>query len=371
MRAVVVYPGQDRPPELTEVPDPTPGPGQARVKVLEVGVCGTDREILAGGHGEPPPGKDHLVLGHESFGQVEDGAGPVKDGDYVVATVRRGCGKCAMCRRNMSDFCETGDFVERGILGMDGYMAERYVEDPTFLVRIPPELKNVGVLLEPTSVVEKALQQAFATQARIPSMPIAALDPWTAGPSGWKPERVLVLGAGPIGMLGALLLKLAGAGEITALERTERANKRDILAAAGIGYVATGGASARDTLSGKQYDLILEATGSSKSVVEALPLLAANAVCCLTGVFPGNAGAQSVPLDDLLREMLYHNKAIVTTVNSNRSYFERGVRSMGELERRWPGLLGRLITRRMPLESYREAVEPERNDVKTVVEVGR
>lgn len=371
MRAVVVYPGQDRPPELAELPDPVPAPGQARVGVLEVGVCGTDREILAGGHGEPPPGRERLVLGHESFGQVEDGAGAVKDGDYVVATVRRGCGRCQMCRRNMSDFCTTGEFVERGILGMDGFLAERYVEDPTFLVRVPPELKQVGVLLEPLSVVEKALQQAFAAQARIPGEPTAALDPWRAGPSGWHPERVLVLGAGPIGILAALLLKLVGAGEITALERTERPNKREMLAAAGVGYVATGGASARDALAGRSFDLIVEATGSSKAVVDALPLLAANAVCCLTGVFPGNAGEQSAPLDDLLREMLYRNKAIVTTVNSNRSYFERGVQSMGELERRWPGLLSRVITRRMPLEAYREAVQPERGDVKTVVEVGR
>ena len=123
-------------------------------------------------------------------------------------------------------------------------------------------------------------------------------------------------------------------------------------------------------LAGEQFDLILEATGSSQSVVDALPLLAANSVCCLTGVFPGNAGEKTVPLDELLRNMLYENKSIVTTVNSNRAYFERGVESMGEMERRWPGLLARLITRREPMERYAEAVEPEREDIKTVVEVG-
>jgi threonine dehydrogenase-like Zn-dependent dehydrogenase len=374
MRAVVVYPGKNRSPELTDVPEPSPAPGQLRVKVLRVGVCGTDREILAGGHGAPPPGQERLVLGHESFGQVEDVAGGAdgwSPGDYVVATVRRGCGACAHCAANMSDFCTTGGFVERGILGMDGFLAERYVEDPRYLVHIPPELREVGVLLEPLSVVEKAAQQALASQVRVPGKPTASFEPWQAGPPGWRPERVLVLGAGPIGILGALVLKLAGAGEVLAVERTERPAKHDLLAAAGIGYKATGGGPLREVLAGDRFDLILEATGSSQSVVDALPLLAANSVCCLTGVFPGNAAERSVPLDELLREMLYRNKSIVTTVNSNRSYFERGVQSMVEIERRWPGLLARLITRRMPMERYAEAVEPERDGVKTVVEVGR
>src|SRR5581483_9688775 len=125
MRAVVVYPGKDRPPELADVPEPSLAAGQARVKVLRVGVCGTDREILAGGHGAPPAGEERLVLGHESFGQVEDVAavaGGPAPGDYVVATVRRGCGRCGHCAENMSDFCTTGGFVERGIQGMDGYL---------------------------------------------------------------------------------------------------------------------------------------------------------------------------------------------------------------------------------------------------------
>src|SRR5579884_1156026 len=142
MRAVVVYPGKNRSPELTDVPEPSPAPGQLKVKVLRVGVCGTDREILAGGHGGAPPGQERLVLGHESFGQVDDVAGQVagwQPGDYVVATVRRGCGRCPHCAENMSDFCTTGGFVERGILGMDGYLAEHYVEDPRYLVHVPNE----------------------------------------------------------------------------------------------------------------------------------------------------------------------------------------------------------------------------------------
>src|SRR5262245_64710204 len=150
MRAVVVYPGQHRPPELAQIPDPDLTPGAALVETLRVGVCGTDREILAGGHGQPPPGRDRLVLGHESFGRVLDIApgagGDLTPGDYVVATVRRPCDRCRTCADGMSDFCLTGDFVERGILGMDGFLAERYVEAPAYLVRVPAELAEVGVL---------------------------------------------------------------------------------------------------------------------------------------------------------------------------------------------------------------------------------
>lgn len=375
MRAVVVYPGQERTAELTEVPEPDLAPGAVRVRTLEVGVCGTDREILAGGLGQSPPGRDYLILGHESLGEVVDVSGAaaarVARGDLVVATVRRPCGRCRECAQGQSDFCLTGLFAERGILGLDGFMTEQYVEDPAYLVRVPPELRAVGVLLEPTSVVEKAIQQAFAAQARVPARPTADLAPWKVGPSSWRPARVLVLGAGPIGILGALLLQLVGTHEVVVAERTNRPTKAAILATAGVGYVATGGAPLRDALSGGPFDLILEATGSGRSVVDALPLLAANGVACLTGIYAADEPPMPIPINDLLREMVYRNRAIVTSVNSNRSYFERGVESLGAIESRWPGLVARLITRRMPIERFAEAVEPERDGVKTVIEVAK
>lgn len=366
-----MYPGQARRPELANVPEPTLTEGTVRVRSLEVGVCGTDREILAGGHGVPPAGRDYMVLGHESFGEVLEvgaGAAGLSVGDLVVATVRRPCGQCRQCGEGMSDFCLTGQFVERGILGMDGFMAEQYVEHPAYLVRVPAEMRGVGVLLEPMSVVEKALQQAFAAQARVPAAPTADLAPWRLGPSSWRPSRVLVLGVGPIGTLGALLLRLLGVHEIVAVERTLRPRKAALLDAAEVEYVATGGKPLRDVLSG-QFDLILEAAGSGEAVVDALSLLAANGVACLTGIFAGGEPASPIAINDLLREMVYRNKAIVTSVNSNRSYFERGVESMTAIEGRWPGLLPGLITRRMPIERYAEAVEPEPDGVKTVVEV--
>ena len=372
MRAVVVYPGLDRPPELTDVPAPELRPGTVGVRVLDVGVCGTDREILAGGHGAPPPGHDRLVLGHESFGQVEEvrAAGAlVQPGDYVVATVRRGCATCSHCATGMSDFCDTGAFVERGILGMDGFLADRYVEDPAYLIKVPAERRAVGVLLEPLSVVEKALQQALAAQIRIPGKPVAGLEPWTAGPSSWRPERSLVLGAGPIGILTAMVLRLLGAEHVVIVERRPRAGKRAIVESVGARYVASGGGPLREVLAGEKYDLVLESAGAAPVVVDAMPLLAANGIVCLTGIFAAGQPAETLALNDLFREMVYRNQAIVTSVNSNRSYFERGVETMGQLEARWPGLLGRLITRRMPMERYADAVEPEPDGVKTVVEV--
>jgi threonine dehydrogenase-like Zn-dependent dehydrogenase len=182
---------------------------------------------------------------------------------------------------------------------------------------------------------------------------------------------VLVLGAGPIGMLAALVLRLVGAGDIVAVERTNRPVKASILDAAEVRYVATGGAPLRDAVAGGPFDLILEATGSGRSVLDALPLLAANGVACLTGIFAAGEPPEQVALNDLLREMVYRNKAIVTSVNSNRRYFERGAESLAAIESRWPGLLSRLITRRMPMDAYAEAVEPERDGVKTVIEVAR
>lgn len=369
----MVYPGQSRSPELADVPAPELTPSGVRVRVVRVGVCGTDREILAGGHGVAPSGRDRLVLGHESFGQVtevaSEGSG-FKPGDFVVATVRRGCAACAHCRDGMSDFCDTGGFLERGILGMDGFMAEQYVEAPPYLVRVPPELVEVGVLLEPLSVVEKAVQQALAAQIRIPARAVADVDPWRHGESSWRPERALVLGAGPIGILAALRLRLHGVSDVTIVERTHRSTKSGLLESAGVRYVASRGASLRESLGQARFDLVIEAAGAAAVVADALPLLAPNGVLCLTGIFAAGQPRLDLDLNDAFREMVYRNQAIVSSVNSNRSYFERGVVTMGLLERSWPGLLGRLITRRMPLEGFAEAVQPERDGVKTVVEMG-
>ncbi|MCI4367134.1 MAG: alcohol dehydrogenase catalytic domain-containing protein, partial [Thermoplasmata archaeon] len=209
MRAVVVTPPTPG-ARLVEVPAPTRQRGQLRVAVHEVGVCGTDRDIASGAYGRPPAGRPDLILGHENLGRVlesDGGPGVPAVGDWVVATVRRGCGICPCCAVGRSDTCESGQFTERGIGGADGYWAEEYVEDPSNVVKVPPEIQGTAVLLEPLSVVEKAIRVGLADRyARRP--PNAAEHPL----------RALVAGSGAVGMLAALALRVRGAS-VTVIDR--------------------------------------------------------------------------------------------------------------------------------------------------------
>ena len=197
---------------MASVPDPAVEAGRIGVRVLECGICGTDRDIAGGEYGTPPVGRSELILGHENLGRV-DSVGPHvagwSPGDLVVATVRRGCGRCRFCLTNQSDFCETGGFTERGIRGADGYLAERYVEEPQYLVKVPAELRSVAVLLEPLSVVEKAVHEALVVLERRGATP---------GYPTPKPVRALVAGTGAIGMLATFLLRVRG-WDVTAIDR--------------------------------------------------------------------------------------------------------------------------------------------------------
>ena len=199
MKAVAVTPRVDNSMALLDAPDPQLGERDVLVKVVRVGICGTDMEIKQAEYGTAPTGSDHLIIGHEALGRVAEVGPLVRDfavGDYVVASVRRPCPHrhCRPCRSGISDMCVTGDYKERGINSLHGYLAEFYSEDEQRLTRIPPELEPVGVLLEPLSIVEKAIRQTFKIQERLP----------------WTVERAFVLGAGAIGLLGAMLLRLQG-----------------------------------------------------------------------------------------------------------------------------------------------------------------
>lgn len=356
MKAVTVTPGARHSATLREVPTPEPGAGEVLVRLIDIGIDGTDAEIDEGLYGEAPQGQEYLVIGHESFGQVVAagaGAAGVRPGDLVVATVRRP-GGCVNCRAGESDMCLDGRYTERGIRGRHGYMAEYYVESPDYLVTVPDSHRPFAVLLEPLTIVEKGIVQSFEIQRRL----------------RWEPLRALVLGAGTIGLFAAMVLRNMGL-DVTVVGRVAPDTpslKLDILRTVGARYLS----SERQPIKGLpevlgNIDLVIEATGSSEVVFDAMQILGVNGVLCLMGVTAGDRMI-TIPSDRINLEMVLGNKVVFGSVNANRRYFELGVEHFGELEARWPGLLGRFVTKRLPLAAFREGLESRREHVKVVLE---
>ncbi len=355
MKAVVVRPHVPGSLRLTELPDPVPGPREVLVRTLEVGICGTDADITAGQYGWAPPDREELVLGHESLGVVERVGIAVSScapGDLVVATVRRPDG-CPNCRHGESDMCSWGRYRERGIKELDGFLAEHYVEVPEYLVVVPPALRPTAVLLEPLTIAVKAVFQAFKIQERL----------------HWEPRRALVLGIGPVGLLGALLLRARGL-EVTAYDRQDPAEPGPRLAQeTGASYRHAEDADLVTTAPGP-YDLILEATGFSPLDFQAVETLAPNGVLALLGVTGGDRRLQ-IPSDRLNQDLVLGNRVVFGSVNANRRYFERGVADLERFAALWPGLTERLITRRLSPAEFVAGESRREDHIKAVVEVSR
>jgi threonine dehydrogenase-like Zn-dependent dehydrogenase len=355
MRAVAVTPGRAGSARLIEVERPEPVAGEALVRVLRVGVCGTDREIVAGSVGRAPAAEDRLIIGHESFGVVErvNGASAIQPGDRVAAIVRRPDG-CAACRQGRWDMCMWGNYTERGIRGHHGYMAGYYVERPEFLVSVPESLHEVGVLVEPTSVIAKAISQADEAQRRLP----------------WQPQRAVVCGAGPIGLLATLALRLRGLETHTLDIVPPDSTKAELVRACGATYV-DGRETPLDRLAAEagNIDLIIEATGFAPLVLQAMNALGINGALVLTGV---SGGSRTVEVDGnvLNLNMVMGNRLVVGSVNACRAHFDQAVRYLEQIEARWPGLLGRMITRAVPLDGFEQALAPDPNSIKSVVQIG-
>lgn len=351
MRAVVVTPGQSGSARLADVPDPRPAAGDALVRLVRAGACGTDAEIDRGDFGQAPDGDDYLVIGHENLGRVERGAGPFAVGALVVATVRRP-DDCPNCRVGEVDMCLAGGYTERGIKARHGFWAEAYAESPDFLVELPPELEPIGVLLEPMSVVEKAVRQSYALQRRM----------------RWEPQRAVVLGAGPIGLLATFLLRLRGLDVVT-VARSQGTRAAELAVAAGARYLSSRDVPIPEL--GRELgpiDLIVEATGNGQVVFEALRALGTNGVLCLTSITGGHRPVE-LDVDHLNLRLVLDNLAVFGSVNANRVDFEQGVADLNLARTRWPGLLDRLITRRLPLAEFRAALDGSPGDIKTVLEI--
>ncbi len=349
MRALVVTPGQERSARVTTLADPIPWRDELLVRGVRIGVCRTDHEINAGLYGEAPEGSAVLILGHESIGQVARGNADFPDGTYVVGIVRHP-DACPNCLRGEADMCLWGGYREHGIRRLHGFGAEWWVHAADLLIAVPAALADVAVLLEPTSVVEKAMRQAFAAQRRML----------------WEPKRALVAGAGPIGILGALLLRLRGL-DVTLFERTEKPDRSALLARAGVAYRATSVTPLEEIAAG-QVDLAIEATGSAAVAFSLVERIGANGVLALTSVSGGDDTAV-LPIARINREIVLGNKLVFGSVNANRLDYEAGVRDLGELERRYPGLLASLITRRVPLADAASVIAHDPAQIKVVVEI--
>ena len=343
MRAITVIPGQAGSARLDDVPEPAEAAGDVLVDGLALGICGTDGEIVRGEYGWAPPGEERLVLGHESLGRVleaPDGSG-FAAGDVVVGIVRRpDPAPCPPCGAGEWDFCANGGYTERGIKELHGYGSERWRVEPGFAIKLDPGLEDVGVLLEPTSVVAKAWEQIERIGSR----------------ATFAARSVLVTGAGPIGLLAALLAAQRGY-ELHVLDRVTDGPKPELVRRLGGTYHA-GDASA----AGK-VDIVLEATGAGEVVAQALRGTARNGIVCLTGVSSGGR-----PLDfdvgGFNRDVVLENDVVFGTVNANHRHYDAAAEALAAADRDW---LRGLITRRIPLEHWEDALERRPDDVKVVV----
>lgn len=368
MEAVSVNPSAK---EVSIVSEPEPGlgsPTDVKLRMLEVGICGTDREICSFEYGTPPSGSDHLVIGHESLGEVvEVGSGVtrVRTGDLVVPMVRRGCSHadCVPCRADRQDFCFTGDFKERGIKRAHGFMTRYVVDDEKYMNVVPPELRDVAVLVEPLTIAEKALKQVWEIQQRLPWG--CASDGASAGKGAC--HTALVLGAGPVGFLGALALKNAGFDTHVYSRSAPGSSKPEIVRSFGATFIASEETPLRD-LPGRlgNIDLVYEAVGASQLAFEALEVLGTNGVFVFTGV-PGRRGPIEVDTDELMRNLVLKNQIVFGTVNASRDVFEAAIRDLGSFVGRWPSAVRGLITGRYPMTAYRDLLLGRPSGIKNVV----
>lgn len=346
MKAIAVIPGKKDSAHLVELPAPDlaeiPNGRGVLVRVLRVGVDGTDREIHDAEYGQAPPGQSILVLGHESFGRVEavgPSVGELAPGDYVVATVRRP-GRSLYDLIGTPDMTTDDTYLERGISMRHGFLTERYVDDADFIVKVPRGLREVGVLLEPMTVVAKGVHQAYEIQRRL---------------RVWRPRRAAIMGAGTIGLLAAAALRSRGL-EVTVFGRNPPEGLNALLIGeVGARYVSTTATPLLEA--GRRhgpYDLILEATGFSPIVFDAMQLLAKNGLLVLASVTGGNRMVE-VPADRLNLEFVLGNKVMVGTVNASREHFEIAVADLAKTELEYPGWLKRLLTHPVRgLENYKE-----------------
>jgi len=368
LKAIAIVPGTAG-AHLVERPEPSiAAPDEIKIRIIRVGICGTDREEVSGGRADAPDGQTELVIGHEMFGQVV-GTGSsvtrVKAGDYAVFTVRRGCGECASCQMNRSDMCQSGKYRERGIRGLDGYQTEFAVDKEQYAVRVPAELEPVGVLMEPLSVVEKAIDESLRVQTV--RRPDAATTPdWLHG------RRCLVAGLGPVGLLASMVLRLRG-GDVYGLDVVDSSSARPQWLAAIGGHYLDGREVPADHVEKKigGMDFILDASGIAALEFNLLDALALNGIYALTGI-PGGDRPLRISGAELIRQLVLDNQVMLGSVNAARGHFQMAADDLAHAQLRWGGQIATLITHRYSPEQFAALADRHQSDaIKEVVEWGQ
>ena len=363
MKAIATIPGSK---ELKIVEREEPVVLEAddiKIKITQIGICGTDREIAHGGRADAPPGATELVLGHEMIGTVVatgNNVTKVKVGDYALFTVRRACGACYACSNGRNDMCSTGNYTERGIRARDGYMTEYVVDKEAYCVKIPESIADIGVLTEPMSVSVKAVDEAVKIQAaRIPG---ASYDTWLQG------KKALVVGLGPIGLLGAFILRIKGA-EVIGMDIVEENSPRPTLLKEIGGSYINGKTISADLIDDTygQIDLIFEAAGVAKLGFDLIDALGINGVYVLTGV-PGAGRPVDISGGALMQQMVLMNQVMVGSVNASMQHNLMALDIISESKKRWPGVLDKVITEIMPYTKIKDAIANTHSDeIKTII----
>ena len=354
-KAITVIPGTKQSLSLTDVPEPVPKRGELLLRVQQVGVCGTDLDIVNGFYGEPPAGSRYLILGHESISRVEEvgpGCQGFRKGDLVVPTVRRNCPEnCLNCRNGESDMCLTGDYREHGIKGLHGFAGEFAASDSRFVTKIPESLAAEGVLLEPLTIVEKGIGQSFQMQnSRMK----------------WQPKNALVLGSGPVGLLATAILELMGLSVTTVARKPADSPKALLASSTGATYV-----DVEDTpLSAMEgrFDLVFEATGSTSVALEAQNLCSTNGIVSFVGIYRSQMGTEDA--GRLFTRLVLGNRVYFGSVNANISYFRKGASDLVRIRKKWKGFLRGIMTDVVPLNRAESAYGPKsEKSVKTVLQI--
>jgi len=335
MKAVVVRP-PSKGAEITDIeikPEKLDG---LSIKILENGVCGTDREIVKGLMGEAvcPPGDRYMVLGHEAIGILEEDGKYLKKGDIVMPVNRRGCGKCLNCICGRPDFCETGGFIEAGISGMHGFMREKIIDYEEFLVPVPKEIRDLAILAQPLSDLEKSFDEIVSVQRRMI---------WTCTDGTYNCRKALVVGTGPIGILMGLLLRSNGLMVYMANRREPTEKESKIFQTAGIEYINTEDDFSGVLMSGLRFDLIFEASGGTADIAaKSLKILKNNGVL---GIFGFSSTGHAELSSEDLQKLVYRSIAVVGLINGQKPHFQRAMLRLSEWNTIWPEIMKELITK--------------------------